>query len=48
VDALRELGLPARTEQVEAAVQHLYPNGVEGVEPAQLIKTVFLYMRRRD
>jgi hypothetical protein len=48
MDALRSLGLSARVEQVEAAISDLYPNGVENVDPTQLIKTVFLYIRRQD
>jgi hypothetical protein len=48
MDALRALGLVTKAEQVEAAVKHLYPNGVDGVYQAQVIKTVFLYVKRQD
>jgi hypothetical protein len=46
MDALRALGLAAKPDQVEAALKQLYPNGVENVDQGQLIKTVFLYMKR--
>ena len=48
VDALRALGLVVKHEQVDAAVKHLYPSGVEGVDAGELVKTVFLYVKRRD
>jgi hypothetical protein len=48
MEAFRSLGLVARPEQVEAAVKHLYPSGVDGVDQAEVIKTVFLYMKRQD
>ena len=49
IDALRGLGLAAvKAERVEAALKHLYPSGVEGHDEGQVIRSVFLFLKRQD
>jgi hypothetical protein len=40
--------LVAKAEQVEAAIKHLYPNGVDTEDQAGVIKSVFLFLKRQD
>jgi hypothetical protein len=49
LDGLRTLGLTAVTsEQVVTAVTQLYPAGLDGVDRGQVIRAVFLHLKRRD
>jgi hypothetical protein len=49
IEALRGLGLPGVTAaQVGAAVEELYPQGRSGVAEAEVIRAVFLHLKRRD
>jgi hypothetical protein len=49
VEGLRCLGLTTvNVSQVESAVRHVYPKGVDGVEAATVLRAVFLHLRRRD
>jgi len=49
LDGLRALGLTAVTsEQVGVAVTQLYPAGLDGVDRGQVIRAVFLHLKRRD
>lgn len=49
LDGLNALGLTTATAaQVEAVTQQLYPNGTEGVEQGQVLKAVFLEIRRHN
>jgi hypothetical protein len=49
LDGLRALGLAAATsQQVEAAVKELFPAGLDGVDRGQVIRAVFLHLKRRD
>ena len=49
LDGLRGLGLVAATaQQVEAAVKQLYPTGLGGVDRGQVIRAVFLHLKRQD
>jgi hypothetical protein len=49
IDGLKGLGLTTVTAaQVGAALRELYPNGAKGVSEAQVIRAVFLHLKRQD
>jgi predicted DNA-binding transcriptional regulator AlpA len=49
LDGLRGLGLVAATaQQVEAAVKQLFPGGPDVVDRGEVIRAVFLHLKRRD
>jgi len=49
LDGVRALGLVAATaKEVEVAVKQLFPGGLDGVDRLQLIRAVFLYLKRQD
>jgi hypothetical protein len=46
---VRALGLTTATAaQVDAAVANLFPNGVDGVDPGEVIRQVFLSVKRNN
>lgn len=45
---LAALGLAATAGQVEAAVSSLYPAGVVGSDPGEVLRSVFLYLKRQN
>jgi hypothetical protein len=46
---VRALGLTTATAaQVDAAVANLFPNGVDGVDPGEVIRQVFLSVKREN
>ena len=49
LEGLRALGLVAVTsDQVAAAVHQLFPSGLNGVDRGEVIRAVFLHIKRRD
>lgn len=49
VDGVRGLGMTATTAaQVEAEIVKLFPNGITGIVPGEVIKQVFLSMKRQN
>ena len=49
LDELKSLGLTtATTAQVAEAVKELYPHGVDGMNHGEVLRTVFLHLRRRN
>lgn len=49
VAALHDLGLTTATSaQVAATLPELFPNGAAGVERGQVIRAIFLHLRRKD
>jgi len=49
LDGVRALGLTMATAaQVDAAVKQLFPAGADGVDPGELIRSVFLRLKRRN
>lgn len=49
IDSLQALGLAAATAaHVTAAVKELYPQGTSGVDEAEIIRAVFLHLRRKE
>jgi hypothetical protein len=49
LDELKSLGLTTVTvAQVAEAVKELYPHGVDGTNHGEVLRTVFLHLRRRN
>jgi len=49
IHALRGLGLiNASTEQVAAAIKESFPMGTAGVDPSEVIRAVFVHLKRRN
>jgi len=49
IEALQALGLNGVTPaQVGATVKEVFPQGVAGVDQAEVVRSVFLHMRRRN
>ena len=49
LDAVKALGLVSATaDQVEAAIKVLFPQGVESVDQAQVIRGVFIHLQRQN
>jgi predicted DNA-binding transcriptional regulator AlpA len=47
VESLRSLGLATTGEAVGAAIEKVYPGGVEGVNQGEVIRKVFLHLQGR-
>ena len=45
VEAMKNLGLTATSESVAQALAEMYPSGVEGIAPGEVIRKVFLHLR---
>lgn len=48
VEAIKGLGLAVTTAEVSAAVAELYPGGTSGREDGDVIRSVFLHLKRRN
>lgn len=48
IDGLEQLGLTATTAQVEPLLKDLFPTGTDGVAPGEVIRAVFLRIRRHN
>jgi hypothetical protein len=49
VAGLKSLGLTAvNAEEVRSAVAVVFPNGITGLDGGQVIRAVFLHLKRRD
>lgn len=49
IAGLKSLGLAGVTIQaVQEAVRKLFPGGLAGVDPAEVIRNVFLHLKRQD
>ena len=49
VDGLNALGLTTATDaQVQNVIEQLYPNGTTGIDQGEVLKAVFLEIRRRN
>jgi len=49
IHALRGLGLTAVTnDQVATAIKESFPGGIAGVDPSEVIRVVFVHLKRRD
>jgi hypothetical protein len=45
IEALKSLGLTASVEEVQATLAELYPNGLAGMDQAEVVRRVFLQLR---
>ena len=48
IDGLAALGTTATAAQVEAAIRAVYPGGTGGAEPGEVLRAVFLHMKRQN
>ena len=48
IEALKSLGLVATTDQVASALKEMFPNGVAGIEQSEVIRTVFVRVKRQN
>jgi hypothetical protein len=49
VDGLNALGLTTVTgAQVQNVTEQLYPNGTEGIDPREVLRAVFLHLKRQN
>lgn len=48
IDGLEQLGVTATVAQVEPLLKELYPNGTDGFPPGEIIRAVFLRIRRQN
>ena len=49
VDGLNALGLTTATgAQVQRATEELYPSGTAGLDQGEVLRAVFLYLRRQN
>ena len=45
LEGLKSLGLFATSAQVGAAIKKLFPKGTDGVDPRQLIRSIFIHLK---
>ncbi len=48
IDGLGQLGVIATVAQLEPIVKEIYPKGTDGVDPGEVIRAVFLRIRRQN
>lgn len=48
IDAVRALGLTTTAAQVDQAIQNLFPNGTAGINSGEVIRAVFLSIKRQN
>lgn len=48
IDGLRSLGLEATTAQVEPIIKELFPAGIQKLDSGEVIRSVFLRMKRQN
>lgn len=49
LEGLAALGLAAvKVDQIEAALREMYPGGVQSVDQGEVLRTVFLHLRRQN
>ena len=48
LEGLRSLGLAVSSTQVEAAIKEVFPRGTDAVEPAELVRSVFIHLQKRS
>jgi hypothetical protein len=46
LDGLRSLGLPVSAAQVESAVTKLFPSGTQGVDQAEVVRSIFIHIKQ--
>jgi len=48
IDGLEALGISTTIALVESVMNEVFPNGTEGIDPGEIIKAVFLQIRRQN
>ena len=46
LDGLRALGLIVTSAQVEAAIKEVFPSGTHGVVSSEVVRSVFIYLKK--
>jgi hypothetical protein len=46
LDGLRSLGLAVVPTQVDGAVKTLFPKGIDGVDPGQVVRSIFIHLKK--
>ena len=44
IEALKSLGLTVDAEEVQSAIEELYPNGIAGIDQGEVVRRVFLQL----
>lgn len=47
LEGLRSLGLVVAQAQVDAAVKQLFPKGIDGVDPGQVVRSIFIHLQKK-
>ena len=47
LEGLRSLGLVVAQAQVDAAVKQLFPRGIDGVDPAEAVRSIFIHLQKK-
>ena len=48
LEGLKGLGLVVTSTQVESAIKELFPRGTDGVEPAEVVRSVFIHLQKKN
>lgn len=47
IEGLGSLGLVVAQTQVDAAVKQLFPRGINGVDPAEAVRSIFIHLQKK-
>ena len=48
LEGLKRLGLVVTSAQVESAIKELFPRGTDAVEPAEVVRSVFIHLQKKN
>ena len=48
INGLAALGLSVKADQIDSAIKHLFPNGTDKIDEAEVLREVFLFLKRQD
>lgn len=48
IESLSDLGLSASAADVDAAIKTCFPSGIKGVEQGEIIRAIFLFLKRQE
>jgi hypothetical protein len=48
LEGLKGLGLVATSAQVESVIKELFPRETDGVEPAEVVRSVFIHLQKKN
>lgn len=47
IEGLKSLGLIVTSAQVEAAIKSLFPRGIDGIDQAEVIRSIFIHLKAK-